>query len=66
MMTSVAGTSSGSITHSTVNVSSKTVMCQYNEDYLSFGLISSGEEQPHHKCVVCGEKMVNKLWCQVS
>jgi hypothetical protein len=41
---SLAGTSSGTITHSTVSVSSKISMCQYNEDYLSLRLISSGEE----------------------
>jgi hypothetical protein len=34
---SVAGTSSGSITHSAVSVSSKTAVRQYNEDYLSLG-----------------------------
>jgi hypothetical protein len=27
---------------------------------LSFGFISSGEEQPYPKCVVCGEKMANQ------
>jgi hypothetical protein len=53
----VAGTSSGSITHS---VNSKTVFRQYNEDYLSFGFISCGEEQPRPKCVVCGEKLANQ------
>jgi hypothetical protein len=59
---SVAGTSSGSISHSTVSVSSKTVARQYNEDYLSLGFISSGEEQPRtaRKCVVCGEKVANQ------
>jgi hypothetical protein len=53
----VAGTSSGSITHSTVGVRSKTVVRHYNEDDLSFGIISSGEEQPRPKCVACGEKL---------
>jgi hypothetical protein len=53
----VAGTSSGSITHSTVGVGSKTVVNQYYEDYLSFGFISSGEEQLSPKCIVCGEKL---------
>jgi hypothetical protein len=57
---SVAGTSSGSITHSTVSVSSTTIVCQYNEDYLSFKLISFGEQQPCPKCVVCGEKLANQ------
>jgi hypothetical protein len=56
----VAGTSSGSITHSTVSVSSKTVMRQYNEDHISFGFISSGDEQPRPKCIVCGEKLSNR------
>jgi hypothetical protein len=55
---SVAGTSSGSITHSAVSVSSKTAV--RNENYLSFGFISSGEEQPRLKCVVCGEKLANQ------
>jgi hypothetical protein len=45
----VAGTSFESITHS---VSSKIVVHQYKEHYLSFGFISSGEEQPRPKCVV--------------
>jgi CCR4-NOT transcriptional regulation complex NOT5 subunit len=53
---SVAGTSSGSITHSTVSVSSKTIVHQYNEDSLSFGFISSGEEQPRPWYTV-GRKM---------
>jgi hypothetical protein len=57
---SVAGTSSGSITHSTVSVSSTTVVCQYNENYFSFGFISSRGEQPRPKCVVCGEKLANQ------
>jgi hypothetical protein len=56
----VAGTSSSSITHSTVSVSSKTVVHRYNEDSFSFGFISSGEEQPRPKCVVCGEKLANQ------
>jgi hypothetical protein len=41
----VAGTSSGGITHSAVSVSSKTVVSQYNEDSLPFGLILPEEEQ---------------------
>jgi hypothetical protein len=57
---SVTDTSSGSITHSTVTVSSKHVLHQYNEHYLSFGFISSSEEQPHPKCVVCSEKLANQ------
>jgi catabolite regulation protein CreA len=41
---SVAGTSSGSITCSTVSVSSKTIVRQCNDDSLSFKFISSGKE----------------------
>jgi hypothetical protein len=37
----VAGTSYGSTTHSTVSVSSETVMSQCNEDHLSFGKFDS-------------------------
>jgi hypothetical protein len=33
---------------------------QYNEDYMSFEFISSGEKQPRPKCVVCGEKLANQ------
>jgi hypothetical protein len=33
---SVAGTSSGSVTHCTVHVTSKIVTHHYNEDYFSF------------------------------
>jgi hypothetical protein len=61
---SVAGTSSGSTTQRAVSVSSKTVLRQYNEDYLSW-LISSGEEQPRPKCVVCGGKLANQAICMV-
>jgi hypothetical protein len=43
---SMAGTSSGSTTHITVRATCKTAERQYNEDNLSFGFISSGEEQP--------------------
>lgn len=43
---SVGGTSSGSIIRNTASVRSKTIIWQYNEDYLSFRLISYGEEQP--------------------
>jgi hypothetical protein len=57
---SVAATSSGSITYSSVNVTSKTVVHRYNEDYLSFGFISSGEEQPRPKGIVCDEKPANQ------
>jgi hypothetical protein len=46
---SVAGTNSGSITHSEISVGSKTAVRQYNENYLSFGFTSSGEEQPRPK-----------------
>jgi hypothetical protein len=56
---SVAGTSSDSITHNTVSVSSKTVVhhilkttCHLD----SFNL----EWQPHPKCVVRTEKLVNQ------
>jgi hypothetical protein len=56
----VSGSSSGNITHSTASVSSKTVVRWYNKNYLSFGLILSGEEQPRPKCVVCGEKLANQ------
>jgi hypothetical protein len=47
------------MTHSTVSVSSKTVMRQYNEDYTSFGFISPGEKQPRPN-EFCGEKMANR------
>jgi hypothetical protein len=57
---SMAGISSGSITHSTFSVSSKTAVRQYDEDYLSFRFISSGEEQPRPKCAVCGEKLASQ------
>jgi hypothetical protein len=57
---SVDGTSSGSVTYSKVSVISKTVVHQYNEDYLSFVFISSGEEQPSPKCVVCVENLANQ------
>jgi hypothetical protein len=53
---SVASTYSGSITYSAVSVSSKTI----NEEYLSFGFISYGEEQPRPWCVLCGEKLANQ------
>jgi hypothetical protein len=56
----VAGISPGSITHSTVSVRSTTIMRQNNDDYLSFGLISSGEEQSLPKCMVCSEKQANQ------
>ncbi|XP_063785805.1 zinc finger BED domain-containing protein 5-like [Pseudophryne corroboree] len=46
----VAGHSSGA----------KAVVRQYKEDYLSFGFISSGEEQPRPECLVCGEKLANQ------
>jgi hypothetical protein len=35
------------------------MVCQYKEEYL-FRFISSGEEQPCPKCVVCGEKLENQ------
>jgi hypothetical protein len=41
---SVVGTNSGS---------SKTAVCQYNKDYFSFGFISSREQQPRPKYLVC-------------
>jgi hypothetical protein len=56
----LAGASSGRNTHSTVSVSSETVVCHYNEDYLSFGFISSGEKQPRPMCVVCSDKLANQ------
>ena len=56
---SVAGTSSSSKVHRSGSVTSKSVVCQYKEDYLSFGFISS-EEEPHPKCVVCGKKLANQ------
>jgi hypothetical protein len=55
----VAGTSSGSITHSTVSVSSKTVVCQYNEDYCpsnSFHLENSNQVPS----VLSGVKLANQ------
>jgi hypothetical protein len=57
---SVAGTSSGSITHSAVSISSKTTVRQYIEDYLSLRFISFGEKHSHPMCVVCGEKLANQ------
>jgi hypothetical protein len=42
------------VSHVIVSASSKSVMRQYNEDYLSFGFLSSGEKQPRHKGFVCG------------
>jgi hypothetical protein len=57
----VTGTSAGSIPHSTVCVSSKTTEHQYNEDYLSFRFISSGEQLPHPKCVLCGDELANQV-----
>jgi hypothetical protein len=62
----VAGTSSGSITHSAVSARSKTIVRHYNKDYLFFKLISSGEEQPRPKGAVCGEKLANQAMVQVS
>jgi hypothetical protein len=44
------------LAHSTVTVSSKTAVRQYNEYELPFGFSPSGEEQPCPKCVVCCEK----------
>jgi hypothetical protein len=41
---SVAGSSSGSITHYTVCVGSKTVVPPYNAHYLPFGFSPSEEE----------------------
>jgi hypothetical protein len=35
-------------------------MRKYNEDYSPFGFISSGEEQPHPKCVVCDINLANQ------
>ena len=48
---SVAGTSSSSKVHGSGSVTSKSVVRQYKEDYLSFGFISSEEEEPRPKCV---------------
>jgi hypothetical protein len=53
-------TTSAGITHNRVSVSSKTVVLQYNADYVSFGFNPSGAEQPHPKCVDCGEKLANQ------
>jgi hypothetical protein len=50
---SMAGVTSARITQSTVSVSSETVVGRYNEDYLSFGFISSVEEQPRPQCAIC-------------
>jgi hypothetical protein len=36
-----------------LRVSSETVVRQYDEEYLFFGIISSGEEQQRPRCVVC-------------
>jgi hypothetical protein len=58
---SVADNNAGRIPYSTVSVSSKTIVHQNNEDYLSFIFISSREEQSHPKCVVCGEKLANQV-----
>ena len=62
---SVAGTSSSSKTQRTGSLASKSVVRQYKEDYLSFGLISSGEE-PRPKCVVCGEKLANQAMVPIK
>jgi hypothetical protein len=48
---SVAGSSSGNMTHNTASVRSGTAVRQYIEYHLFFGLISSGKEQPRFKCV---------------
>jgi hypothetical protein len=57
----VAGTGSGSITSNTVTVSSKTIVLQYNEDYLLFlEFFSFGEQQPRPKCVLYGEKLATQ------
>ncbi|XP_023702941.1 protein ZBED8-like [Cryptotermes secundus] len=45
------------VSHSAVSVSSKTIVRQANEDYMSFGIISFGEDHASPKCVVCGEKL---------
>ena len=57
---SVVGTSSSSKVHGSGSVTSKSVVRPYKEDYLSFGFISSEEEEPRPKCVVCGEKLANQ------
>jgi hypothetical protein len=57
---SVAGTSSGSSTHSRVSVSSESFARQYIKDYLTFGFISSREEQSRPTCVVSGENLENQ------
>jgi hypothetical protein len=54
----VAGTSSGSITHTTVNVGSKIVVPDIMKTICPSG--SSGEKQPRPMCVVCGQKPANE------
>jgi hypothetical protein len=44
-------------------LTSKIVVRRYNE-YLSFGFISSGEEEPRPTCVVCGKKLANQAMVQ--
>jgi hypothetical protein len=63
---SVPGTSSGSITRVTVSVISKSFVRRYNEEYLSFGFISSGEEQPRQSVLFVVRNWQTKLWFQVS
>jgi hypothetical protein len=63
---SMAGTSSGSITCSTVSVSFKTAMCQRNKDYLSFRFMSSGEEHHVLSVLFVVRNWQTKLWLQVS
>jgi hypothetical protein len=46
--------------------SSKTVVRQYNKDWLSFGFISSEEEQPRPNCVVRGQKLANRVTVPAS
>ena len=41
------------------SVTSKSVVRQYQENYLSFASISSAEER-RPLCVVCGEKLANQ------
>ena len=56
----MADSSSGGKALRTGRFTSKLVVRQYKEDYLSFEFISYGEEEPRPMCVVCGEKLANQ------